>query len=74
MKPWPLTLYDRCKEFGALPVAGGMLDQPEQVMTLMATCVNVRRLHAVPYERYGEMDRDTFMYIDWLRAEANRGD
>lgn len=48
------------------------MDQDELVMQLMATCENVRRLHAIPYEKYGEMDRDTFFYIDWLRS--NSGD
>ena len=63
-------LYDRCKEFNALPYSGGMVDQDEHVMYLMATCLNVRRLHGVPYEEYGRLSRDQFDYIDYLRGAA----
>lgn len=68
-----MTLYDRCKEFGALPYAGGMVDQDDRVMRLMATCVNVRYLFNVKYEDYNKLDAATFQYIDQLRTAARDG-
>lgn len=57
---WGLVLHRQCQAYQALPFAGGVLDQPSEIMKIMAWCANVAR---VAKKKIGDMDAgDTVIY------------
>ena len=77
--PWPIVLYNRCRLYGGLPNAGGVLDQDEQVMNLINWCLIVQGWHtdSGDAKKIAKWTPDVFEYVGWLRQrvrEVQRGD
>ena len=64
-----LKLWSRCKQFNALPAAGGLLDQPATLMDLMDLVGStVDRVHAKQQE-----DETNTMKKQRILEDLNRG-
>lgn len=63
-RPWVAALELRCQHYGALPFAGGLVDQPEQLMSLLELVSVVKKYHEIPLNEYGKLTRDEFVWID----------
>lgn len=63
--PWPLALYHRCKRYNALPLAGGLLEQPQGLMDLMTLCANAEQLSHI---KVTDMTKDQADFVNDLHT------
>jgi len=68
-RPWVAALEIRCKQYGALPFAGGMIDQPEDLMGLLELVSVVKRYHDIPLQEYGSLSPDEFRWLDRISGK-----
>ncbi len=61
-RPWVAAIELRCKHYNALPFAGGVADQPEQLMSLLELVSVVKRYH--------DMGNDLSQLVQLPRHEA----
>lgn len=68
-RPWVAAVELRCRHYNALPFAGGMVDQPEQLMALLELVSTVKQYHDIPLHEYGKLGKDEFVWIDRISGK-----
>lgn len=68
-RPWVAAVELRCQHYGALPFAGGIVDQPDELMALLELVSVVKQYHDIPLNEYGKLSPEVFSWIDRISGK-----
>ncbi len=68
-RPWVAAIELRCRHYNALPFKGGIIDQPEELMSLLELVSTVKHYLDMDIKGLTELKPEEMQWYDILRGK-----
>ena len=68
-RPWVAALELRCRHYNALPFAGGVADQPDELLSLLELVSVVKMYYDMPIGDVTQLQRHEQVWIDRISGK-----